>query len=191
MYTICTIGDLAMDEFWIIIISFVIVVAVFIWWVYKKLSAKNEFDQAPVQPTRYYIGDRLANEIRELTVTEVTNMREINGKWQEKTENNFVVVSIDYSNIGTTEDYIESSWFKLKIGEATYYISSATRCLENGLNKIKSLGSGLSAKLVMVFETPLTSIGKEHILYIDNRSSYYPFEFEVVLNKKSDIMLTK
>lgn len=69
-----------MDEFWIIIISFVIVVAVFIWWVYKKLSAKNEFDQAPVQPPKYYVGDRLANEIRELTVTEVTNMREINGK---------------------------------------------------------------------------------------------------------------
>lgn len=174
-----------MDAFWIIIISFVIVVAVIIWWVYKKLSAKNEVEQASVQAPKHYVGEKVVvksdftNEnVYSLTATDVKYTQLLN---TYKTENYFIVIHFEWTNLWSCNLFLNGSMFTLKIGHSHYKISCYSVYLKTSLNfsDISAPGPGLSDKFDIVFEIPAASIDSEQILQI----CFEGKEVEFLLNK--------
>ena len=174
-----------MGELWAIIISFVIVVAVFIWWVCKKLSTKNEVEQASVQTPKHYVGENVVvkSELTDenvylLTVTDVKYTQLLN---TYKTENYFIVIHFEWTNLWTCNLFLEGSMFTLKIDHSHYKISCYSVYLKTGLNfsDISAPGPGLSDKFDIVFEIPAASIDSKQILQIRFEGK----EVEFLLNK--------
>ncbi len=180
-----------MDEFWILVIVFIIVVIIAIWWVFKKGRGDNGQVQAEVP--KHFIGEKIVvrndysnKDIYSFAVIGVRHTKQLN---DHKTENMFVIVSIEWSNLWTYDYFMEGDRFNLKIDNSTYTISSHSVYLDNCLkySGVESLGPGLSSKFDIVFEIPSARIDGEHILrYIDKS---YLVDVEIIL--KNDTALSK
>ena len=149
----------------------VVAVAVFIvvgLIVAIKKSNRNVAEQAQSQPVKYTVGDKINSGSWIFCVTAVENTQELKGKWEKKTENNFVVVHIECKNISNSDNFLDGKDFVLRAGNSSYTLSSAARCLDDGLifTGIIALGSGLSAKYTLVFETPIDVV-RPLTLYVD------------------------
>ena len=103
----------------------------------------------------------------EFCITNVTNQKSVGeGYFEEKTDNNFIVVTITINN-GSNEPYdVNSLRFLLVCDGAEYEYASDTLFAFDNFLSSDTVNPHLSKEYTIVFETPTTTMEDEYVMKI-------------------------
>ena len=98
-----------------------------------------------------------AEKLFSFSINSVSNTQQIGSTiFGEQTDENFVVVTFSVKNNSNSKITLYSSNCKLKIDNATYEPITILSGVDNPLNVLEDIGSGITKQVTAVFEIPLS-----------------------------------
>lgn len=134
--------------------------------------------------SNYYVGDTVTSDSLSFRVTAVSDTTVLGSELVgEKTENNFIVVTVVIKNSADSEKSVTSSYVNLYKGSAKYEPHTGSMYLENGFCIMETIGSGITKTVVYAFETPTKSTEDDYVLQV--KGSSFAKVQKIILKEKA------
>ena len=124
-------------------------------------SDDNTDDSHTSSDTKFKINDPVT--VGDLTYTVIDVYDTDNIGYNNKTENNYVVVTLTVKNNGKDGITVYDSMFEYYRGDAKYECSANSIYLENGFYVLQAIGAGITKTISVAYEIPSEHEGTDCI----------------------------
>ena len=162
--------------------GFVLIALALIWLIASIPSWINSKSNS-IQNGVVYIGETVKNSNGiNFTVVSVENTQDIG--YNERTENNYMIITIRISNNGSeTWKQNPNNCILIKNG-TTFEYNSNTYLLENGMSSFDEINPGITKTLRILFETPTKSTEEEYSVKLKGYSMFKDDSVTILLKNR-------